>query len=244
MEERQKQIFDLVQQLGKVSVDQLAKTFYVSPMTIRRDLAELELIGMIKRYRGGAVSKIEDGELPITQRALLGEAEKRELGKKAECFLSNGLSVFLDSSSTCSYIIPFLKKYTEIQLITNSVKSLLYAAEYHIPALLLGGNYSEQDMCLTGAMTNQAAEEINVDIAFFSTQSFSDDGVISDSSQAQIEVRKYVMKNAKKSVFLFESSKLHKKSLHTLCSEADVFAVLLPDSAEGQNKSEIQKNTA
>ena len=53
MEERQKQIFDLVQQLGKVSVDQLAKTFYVSPMTIRRDLAELELIGMIKRYRGG-----------------------------------------------------------------------------------------------------------------------------------------------------------------------------------------------
>lgn len=39
MEERQKQIFDLVQQLGKVSVDQLAKTFYVSPMTIRRDLA-------------------------------------------------------------------------------------------------------------------------------------------------------------------------------------------------------------
>ena len=99
-------------------------------------------------------------------------------------------------------------------------------------------------MCLTGAMTNQAAEEINVDIAFFSTQSFSDDGVISDSSQAQIEVRKYVMKNAKRSVFLFESSKLHKKSLHTLCSEADVFAVLLPDSAEGQNKSEIQKNTA
>lgn len=228
--DRQKKIFELVQQKGKISVNKLSQTLYVSQMTIRRDLVQLEKEGLLNRYRGGAVSKIDEGELPISQRMVVGENEKRELGKKAEKYLRDNIHVYIDSSSTCAYIIPYLKNYKNVHLITNSVKSLIYASQYHIPTTLIGGNYDEQDMCLVGPSAAKQASQINVDIAFFSTMAYSDDGIISDENQEQIEVRKSIMKNAGKIIFLFETRKLHKKAFYTLCTKEDLFDLLVPDS--------------
>ena len=227
--ERQKQIFELVQQKGKISVNRLAQLLFVSQMTIRRDLIQLEQEGLLNRFRGGAVSKIEDGELPISQRMVSGESEKRELGKKAEKYLCDNLHIYIDSSSTCAYIIPYFKNYKNIQLITNLVKSLLYASKYHIPAILIGGSYDEKDMCLIGPEAVREALDINVDIAFFSTMAYSDNGIISDDNQQQIEVKRAIMKNAEKSIFLFERKKLNKKGLYTLCRKEDAFDILLPE---------------
>lgn len=232
MNERQQKIYDLVQSKGNVSVADLAKIFYVSEMTVRRDLMELEKNGMLNRYHGGAVSKSDDIELPISQRVYVAEEEKRELGKKAEKYLHDKMTVFLDSSSTCSYIIPYLKKYKEITLITNSLKSLMTAAEYHIPSILIGGEYYEPDMCFIGTLAESISDKINVDIAFFSTLSLSDDGIISDLDSAQVQVRKTIIKNAEKIVFLFESSKLHKKSLYTVCKVEDITEILLSSAGD------------
>ena len=41
-ENRQDKIFDLLKEKGKVTVSELASTLYVSEMTIRRDLADME----------------------------------------------------------------------------------------------------------------------------------------------------------------------------------------------------------
>lgn len=53
--DRKKDILDILYANGRVSVSKLAKTLFVSEMTIRRDLSEMEKDGVLKRYRGGAV---------------------------------------------------------------------------------------------------------------------------------------------------------------------------------------------
>ena len=42
MEDRQKDILKQLYEKGRVSVTELARTLYVSEMTVRRDLAEME----------------------------------------------------------------------------------------------------------------------------------------------------------------------------------------------------------
>ena len=227
MNERQKNMFDLIQQKGKISTGKLASLFYVSPMTVRRDLADMEKEGLIRRYRGGALSRMKEQELPIAQRYYQDEQEKRILGKKAASLLQDHLNLFLDSSSTCSYIIPYMKEFRDLQLITNSVISLQIAARYQLPAILIGGVYDPQDMCLAGPDAVAQAERYNVDLAFFSTRACSDDGIISDASLQQLEVRKAIMRHARRRVFLFESAKLHQKSLYTLCHVDDIDDLLL-----------------
>ena len=94
---------------------------------------------------------------------------------------------------------------------------------------MIGGEYYEQDMCFVGSVSERYAENINVDTAFFTTRGLSADGIISDPDLAQIMVRYSIMKNAKKSIFLFEKEKIGKKYLHTLCRADSVDGIILAD---------------
>lgn len=227
LEGRKKDIFDILCEKKRISVSELSKILYVSEMTIRRDLTEMELQGLLKRYRGGAV--ISDGmDTPLSQRMFLSEDEKRILGKKAEIYLSDNTNIFIDSSSTCQYIIPHIKKHNNVKIFTNSVKALLTASDLHIPCFLIGGEYYEQDMCFIGSVTCKIAENINVDTAFFSVMGISVNGIISDPDMEQTLVRSIIMKNSKKNIFLFEKSKIGKKYLITLChkeQEDDIIVI-------------------
>ena len=227
LNERQKEIMQMLYEKGKVSVAEFAKTLFVTEMTVRRDLSQLEKAGFLRRYRGGAVLKINLGEMPITQRLLMDREEKEALARKCVPFLRDGMSVFVDSSSTCQYILPHIAEHKQITLVTNSVSTLLTAGRMQIPCILIGGEYYTQDMCTVGSLAEEAARNMNVDVAFFTTAAISGDGVISDFDLRQTMIRKVVMENAAQKIFLFEREKRGKTLLHTLCRAEDATAVFM-----------------
>ena len=108
---REKDILDILYERDRISVAELAKILFVSEMTVRRDLTSLEKKGVIKRYRGGAVLTTVSNEMPISRRFFVDEDEKKDLGRQAAEFLADGQTVYLDSSSTCQYIIPYMNKF-------------------------------------------------------------------------------------------------------------------------------------
>lgn len=218
---RQHEILDLLYKKGKVSVKEFSKTLYVSEMTIRRDLAEMEKQGYLKRYRGGAILKADSREMPVTERFLLDANKKKRLCELAVPFLKDDITIFLDSSSTCLYIIPHLIKYKNITVVTNSIKALQNASSLHIPCILIGGEYYEQDMCLVGSLAEEYAKDLNIDISFMTTAAYSLDGTISDFDLRQTAIRKRVLKNSKQTVFMFEKNKLNKTLTYTLCRKCD-----------------------
>ena len=226
---RKKEILNMLYEKGRVTVGELSKSLYVSEMTIRRDLSEMEKGGYLRRYRGGAVLKMNNREMPITERVYLDEDEKKALCQKCIPYLEDGMTVYIDSSSTCLYLISHIQKFKNILIVTNSVKVVLNASAFHIPCLLIGGEYYEQDMCLVGSIAEQYARELNIDVAFFTTAAYSDDGVISDFDVKQTMIRKIILKNTKKSIFLFESAKVGQKMTYTLCRKEDVTAVFISD---------------
>lgn len=226
---RQQAILDILYETGKISVAKLAKKLYVAEMTIRRDLTAMEKGGFLKRYHGGAVLMANQREMPLSHRIMFDEKEKKALSKKCLEFLKDNMSIFIDSSSTCQYIIPHIATFKNMKIITNSVKALLTASSLHIPCVLIGGDYYEPDMCLIGSIAEQYVGELNVDLSFFTTAAYSEDGVISDFDEKQLYIRKIMLKNSKQSVFLCEKNKIGKKMLHTLCRSEDVTAILTVD---------------
>ena len=229
MKERHKEILEILYRNGRASVAELTRALFVSEMTVRRDLIEMERGGFLRRYRGGAVLKINMGEMPIGERLLLDRREKEELAKKCTEYLSDNATVFIDSSSTCQYILPYLSQYENITVVTNSVSALLTLGKLHVFTILVGGEYYEQDMCTVGSLAERYVSNLNVDVAFYTTSAISDDGVISDFDLKQTMIRSYMMKNASKNVFLFEKEKFGKKHLYTLCRAEDATAVLTAD---------------
>lgn len=227
LNERQESIVKLLQKKKRASVKFLSAHFYVSEMTVRRDLKALETQGLIQRYSGGALYTEDDVYLPIETRRSLHVKEKELLSREAKKYLFDFAFVYIDSSSTCSHLIPLLSEYRGITLISNSVRNILLASRFNIKCLLVGGFYYPHDMCTVGSYANELLLNINPDIAFFTTCGISDDGIISDMDENQTAVRKTVMKNSSKNIFLFDSTKKNKKYVHTLCRAEDADAVIM-----------------
>ena len=70
--------------------------------------------------------------------------------------------------------------------------------------------------------------EINPDTAFISSSALSDDGTVSDIDEQQTEVRRAVIKNARKTVFVFDSTKLHKTDTFTLHRTGGSDVIIVP----------------
>ena len=225
LNDRQKQILALLRERKKITVTETSELLYASEMTVRRDLERMEQLGLLRRFHGGAV-EADTLHQPIIFRSLVNDDRKKNLARKASEFLRDGQTVFLDSSSTCSYLVPYLSKFSGIHVVTNSIQSLLLLAQEHIPCYLTGGKYYERDMCLVGTMANDFAEQFNVDIAFFSALGLSADGRVTDNDEFQTAVRKKVLKNAAQVILLLDESKSGKTYPFTLCRKDEITAIL------------------
>ena len=66
---RHKEILNILEQSGSVSIKDLKKQLYVSEATVRRDLAELERSGALKRTFGGATPILDTNkQIPLLSR--------------------------------------------------------------------------------------------------------------------------------------------------------------------------------
>lgn len=221
--DRQRHILEIVQKKQRVTVPYLAKKLFVSEMTVRRDLKKMEYEGLIKRYHGGALVNSDYIQYPLNLRMHVNEKEKRDLAENITKYISDGQTVFLINSSTCAYIIPTLKQYRDLTVVTNSVQFVSMLAKLHVRCILTGGEYRESERCLIGREAENFLRGINPDIAFLSCDGVSEDGVVTINDPANAEIVKIAFRNANKKIVLAHSSKLGAKYTYTICTrdEAD-----------------------
>ena len=100
-QQRQQQILQLLEARGQVSIGDLAARFTVSDMTLRRDLAQLESDGLLRRVHGGAVrSESSSFEPPFALRARLNQDAKRAIAASVARLIRDGQTLVLDGGST------------------------------------------------------------------------------------------------------------------------------------------------
>ena len=103
--ERQNNILQIIKTRKYCTVNFLSKKLFVAPITIRRDLMEMEAAGLLTRCYGGAtIPEYENREVPFDIRNKSNFSIKEKLAKRAVKFISTGNVVFLDASSTVSHI--------------------------------------------------------------------------------------------------------------------------------------------
>ena len=230
--ERQDLIVGLLKEQKYCSVSMIANTLYVAPITVRRDLAELEADGIIKRCHGGATLKnSENREIPFELRTKENYSVKSLLGKKAAQMLQEGDTVFMDASSTVLHIADYLHAKQNLTVITNSIKMLEKLKGKQITCYLTGGMLLENSHALVGNVAEETIMSMYADVCFFSSQGITEDGIITDFSDAETKLRKQMIRNAKKSIFLYDQSKVGKRFLFKVCDSAELFALITNEDA-------------
>ena len=100
-QERQQLILRRLDERGQVAISDLSARMSVSEMTIRRDLAQLEADGLLRRTHGGAVRTHSSSfEPPFALRARLNTEAKRAIAASVAEQLTDGQTIILDGGST------------------------------------------------------------------------------------------------------------------------------------------------
>jgi DeoR/GlpR family transcriptional regulator of sugar metabolism len=100
-EQRQQTILQVLNARGSVSIADLSTRFPVSEMTVRRDLAQLEREGLLRRTHGGA-TRAGGGsfEPPFALRSRINADAKRAIAAAVADELADGQTIVLDGGTT------------------------------------------------------------------------------------------------------------------------------------------------
>ena len=227
--EREKQILEVLLKEKRATVQQLANILFISEPSVRRDLSSLEKQNLIKRVHGGAVleeTALSKNKIPFLIREYEQSNAKTLIAKKAIDLVKDNDVVFLDASTSCYYLIPFLASKRNLTVITNGIKALAKLAEYGINTFSTGGALVNSCLVLVGDEARRTIEGFNADIAFFSCRGVSDEGFLTDIAREENIVRKSMIQNSKKAYLLCATDKLGKKYYHNLCHKNEIDGII------------------
>lgn len=234
---RRRQVEQLVLERGRVSIAELAETFGVSPMTIHRDLAELERLGVVSRFRGGASAQpsgVFEGSLRYRMSAM--PKEKAALGLAARALIEPGMSVLLDASTTTLAVVRHLAGLTPLTVVTNQLEILRMTTLMDgVRVISLGGEYLRSEDCFVGMQCIENLRSLHVDLAFMSASSIGG-GQSFDPGDEIILIKRAMMACSDRAILLVDHSKFRAKALLRLAS-LDEFDLVITD--DGANAEQI-----
>ena len=227
--EREKKILEILLKEKRATVAQLAKALFISEPSVRRDLASLEKQNLIKRTHGGAVieeTAMSKNKIPFLIREYEQSSAKRQIAQNAIEYVHDHDVVFLDASTSCYYLIPFLASKRNLTVITNGVKALTKLAEYDITTFSTGGALVNSCLVLVGEEACKTIETFRADVAFFSCRGVSEDGFLTDIAREENIVRKRMIQNSKRAYLLCATEKFGKAYYHNLCHKDEITGII------------------
>lgn len=206
MNKRTNQILELLTEVNKIEVAQLAEKLGVSQVTVRKDLDELEGQGIIVREHGFACLRSTDN---LHGRIAYHYESKKKIARCAARLVSDGDTLMIESGSCCALLAEELAaSKRDLTIITNSA----FIADYirgksSFQIVLLGGIYQQDSQVLVGPMIRQCVENFFVKNFFIGTDGFSLRTGFTNQDQMRAQAVRDMACQAEHIVILTESEK-------------------------------------
>jgi DeoR family fructose operon transcriptional repressor len=235
LEERRRVILELLELRGRVTVKELSDEMRVSEVTIRQDLRSLQALGLLERTYGGAVARggsIGLKELSFNLRQMKRRSQKDAIAAQAASLIHDGYSVALDSSTTVYAMMPYLKTFDNLTVVTNSLmvaQSFLDKDDHHARVLLAGGRLRRDSISVVGMP--ESLPHVNLNVCFFSARGLVESVGASEIDPDEVVVKQTMIARSAEAVLLVDGSKWGKIAPFTIVSLSNLRRVITSSDA-------------
>ncbi|HEV7950528.1 MAG TPA: DeoR/GlpR family DNA-binding transcription regulator [Glaciihabitans sp.] len=255
-EERQDRVERIVADTGRVAVTDLAREFDVTTETIRRDLAQLEERGVLRRVHGGAVaagntSRIEES---VARRQDLNTAAKARIAHAAMTLIPTSFSgaIAIDAGTTTGLLAELVARWRpdaphqSLVVITNSIAvASIVSDNPDVETHVLGGRLRGITSAAVGASTLGQLAHIRPDIAFIGANGVHPQFGLSTPDQEESAVKTALTRGARRAVALVDASKLGEETLVSFANLDDLDTLITseapePDLAAALHAAEVE----
>jgi len=223
--------------VGEVSVEQLAKRFETSEVTIRKDLSALEKSGLLLRRYGGAVPLpkeiIEPKSKSISKR-------KQGIAAAAAALIKDHNRIIIDSGRTTSAIVDHLNSKKGLVVMTNalSVANRLNELESEPTILMSGGTWDPTSESFQGQVAEQVIKSYDFDQLFIGADGIDIERGTTTFNEL-IGLSQVMADVAREVIVMVESEKIGRKIPNLELSWAQVQTLITDSDLSESIKNEL-----
>ena len=213
MLERQNAILDIARQVGRVTVEDLASRFEVTPQTIRKDLNDLCEKRLLARVHGGAVLASGVENVGYEARRMIAAAEKEAIGRAAASLIPDEASLFINIGTTTEAVARALLQHRGLMVITNNLNvASLMRAYPQVEVVIAGGVVRRSDGGIVGEAAVDFIRQFKVDFAVIGASAVDEEGALLDFDYREVRVVQAIVSNARHVMLVCDSSKFERSA--------------------------------
>ncbi len=226
--ERRNQILEILRREERVLVGPLAAKFDVSEETIRRDLANLEKLGLASKCYGGATLAESRMVPPFKVRKKMNVDEKKTVAALIAEMVDDGDFLMLDDSSTSFFVLRALHGKKGLTIVTNSVESILELSNQHEnwKVISTGGNLDQDVFAFFGRQAEDTVRSFHVDKAVISCTGLDLDGHYTEAGIENANIKQAMMASARETILAMDSHKFGRTAFLSVGTLEQISAIV------------------
>jgi len=222
-QDRINRIRQAAQRDGKVEATTLSETLGVAVQTIRRDLRQLCADGLLERIHGGAVLPSGVSNIGYGDRRALNRDIKLRIAARAAQLVPDNASLFLNIGTTTEAVAHALHRHKNLMVVTNNLNvANILADNASCDVVVAGGTLRRSDGGLVGDLAAIAIDQFKVDFAVIGTSAIDLSGDLLDFDPQEVRVSQQVIKSARATILVADSTKFTRKAPVKIASLAQV----------------------
>lgn len=225
---RQESILSDLRTLGEVDVESLARKWNVTTQTVRRDLGELCDAGLATRTHGGARRMAYGAVIAYEDRRLNQIQAKSDIADAAATLIPNGASIALNIGTTTEMVAQALRLHEDLTVVSNNINIVPILRASRLKSLkLIGGEVRLLDGAIVGGDAMDSIANHKVDFAIIGASSLDEDGSILDFDQREVSVARAILRNARKTILVADTSKFQVAAPFKIAQASDLDYIIL-----------------
>ncbi len=204
--ERHDHILNIIKNQKSVTVGELTSLLFVSEATVRRDLSEMQRLGLIERTHGGAVISSNAEEISHFVRMVKNAKEKEYIACRALEQLPHFHSVFIDGSSTALALSERMNLEHKTVVTYNLQTALQLSKKPNVNLIILGGAVHYNTVSATGAWTAKQVNEFCFDLLICSCSAIRGEEVLENAAD-QKEIKQNALQKSAFKILLADHTK-------------------------------------
>lgn len=234
---RQNEILTLLQENYSMSVEDIAKHFYLTPTSIRRDLAYLESNKFITRSRGYAHCATYPKVSDFDNRNNTNNEEKQRIAVAAAKLIGPRESIIFDSGSSALALANEMKKLPlpNMTIITNSIPIAIALGSIY-SVMLSSGILNYSDMSLIGPDADRYFQSIIADKAFIGATGVNSTVGLTASSPFHVTIKQRMINASSDVIALLDSSKFSACGVNMFTEFSKISTIVTTHVPENEKK--------
>lgn len=240
-EQRHKVIIRTVDRAAVTQIGALTELTGVSAVTIRRDLAELEEAGYLRRTHGGARRVLKRGApQPFHVRQAEDREAKQVLARAAAELIDDNEAVIIDNGTTCEAVARELagRPITAMCLSLHSATALGSRAGASI--FIPGGPVENDTLALSGPSAVNALRDFSADVVILGSCSTSLEHGLATTTHDDAENKRAAIGAATRRLLVVAARKLNHVSTFRFADISDLHQLVTTSDAPRDILAEIR----